>query len=135
MRAEVAVCDITPGERIREIRTRQGLSLGALAAKAGVSKSYLGRLETNDYARPGGPNLQLIAEALGVDVGYILGAGPDCPPSEADLPADLLHELLMAVDTAHDRWLLNRWATMAPEDLSAAAERIADTLRRLLAPA
>jgi hypothetical protein len=47
-----------------------------------------------------------------------------------DLPEGLLAELLLAVDQAHDRWLYAHWADLTPDDLAAAAERIADTLRR-----
>jgi AcrR family transcriptional regulator len=49
-----------------------------------------------------------------------------------DLPDDLLQALLIAVDVAHDRWLFAHWTEMSPTDIGVAAERIADTLRRLL---
>jgi AcrR family transcriptional regulator len=81
-----------------------------------------------------GPLAEVWAAAMGLMAG-LLQRGHELGMVRSDLPADLLRELLLAVDTAHDRWLLDRWATMAPEDLSAAAERIADTLRRLLSPA
>ena len=42
--------------------------------------------------------------------------------------------LLVAVDVAHDRWLFARWQELSPADLDQAADRIADTLQRLLAP-
>jgi AcrR family transcriptional regulator len=51
-----------------------------------------------------------------------------------DMPEDLLLSLLIAVDDAHDRWLLAHWPEMAPADLEQAADRISDTLRRLLSP-
>jgi AcrR family transcriptional regulator len=51
-----------------------------------------------------------------------------------DLPDDLLQGLLIAVDVAHDRWLFAHWAEMSPADIGIAADRIADTLRRLLEP-
>ena len=51
-----------------------------------------------------------------------------------DLPKGLLQELLMAVDTAHDRWLFDHWAEMTPTEIDLAADFIADTLRRLLEP-
>jgi AcrR family transcriptional regulator len=50
-----------------------------------------------------------------------------------DLPDDLLIALLIAVDEAHDRWLYAHWAALSPADVEAAAGRIADVLRRLLA--
>jgi AcrR family transcriptional regulator len=51
-----------------------------------------------------------------------------------DLPDDLLEALLVAVDVAHDRWLYAHWPEMSPADIDVAAERMADLLRRLLAP-
>ena len=50
----------------------------------------------------------------------------------SDMPEDLLLALLIAVDDAHDRWLFAHWPDLAPADLEQAAERISDTLRRLL---
>lgn len=50
----------------------------------------------------------------------------------SDMPEDLLLALLIAVDDAHDRWLFAHWPELAPADLEQAAERISDTLRRLL---
>jgi AcrR family transcriptional regulator len=52
-----------------------------------------------------------------------------------DLPEDLLISLLVAVDDTHDRWLLGHWPELTPADLEQAAERVSDTLRRLLSPA
>lgn len=52
-----------------------------------------------------------------------------------DLPEGLLQELLIAVDTAHDHWLFERWADMTPAEIDLAADRIVDILRRLLEPA
>ena len=51
-----------------------------------------------------------------------------------DLPEELLLSLVIAVDDAHDRWLFAHWSELSPADLEQAATRIADTLRRLLAP-
>ena len=39
----------------------------------------------------------------------------------------------MAMDDAHDRWLFARWDKLSAADLTQAAERISDTMRRLLA--
>jgi len=53
----------------------------------------------------------------------------------SDLPDELLHALVMAVDEAHDSWLFRHWSELTPNDLELAAIRIVDTLRRLLSPA
>jgi len=49
-----------------------------------------------------------------------------------DMPEDLLLALLIAVDDAHDRWLFAHWPELTTADLEQAAQRISDTLRRLL---
>lgn len=62
-------------DRIRRFRDDAGLSLTALAAKAGISKSYLHRLESGavDAPRPSGKTLYALAEALGVTMSDLLG--------------------------------------------------------------
>ncbi len=62
-------------ERIRRFRDDTGLSLTALAGKAGISKSYLHRLESGavDAPRPSGKTLYALAEALGVTMSDLLG--------------------------------------------------------------
>ena len=51
-----------------------------------------------------------------------------------DLPADLLQDLMGAVDAAHDRWLYARWADLSEARREDAVEGISDTLKRLLTP-
>ena len=60
------------GERIRLERTRFGLSLGRLAAIAGLSKAYLVRLENDPRANPSLETLQRIADALDTTVADLL---------------------------------------------------------------
>ena len=62
------------GARIRRFRDDTELSLSALATKAGVSKGYLHRLESDvTEVRPSGKTLYALAEALGVTMSDILG--------------------------------------------------------------
>lgn len=62
------------GTRIQRYRHEAGLSLSALAAKAGVSKGYLHRLESDtSVTRPSGKTLYAVAEALGVTMSDLLG--------------------------------------------------------------
>lgn len=77
------------GARIRRFRDDSGLSLSALAAKAGVSKGYLHRLEGDSTdARPSGKTLYALAEALGVTMSDLLGRKL-LGPAQADVPAAL----------------------------------------------
>lgn len=77
------------GVRIRRFRDDAGLSLSALAAKAGISKGYLHRLESDSTdVRPSGKTLYVLAEALGVTMSDLLGRkllGPAQPRVPAAL--------------------------------------------------
>lgn len=57
---------ITLGEKIAEIRKKKDISIRDLAAKSGVSKGYLSKLENNKILSPSLKKLDKIAEALGV---------------------------------------------------------------------
>jgi transcriptional regulator with XRE-family HTH domain len=59
------------GPAIRQLRQQQGLSLSDLAAKSGVSVSYLSRLEKGRSA-PSFTLLSKLAQELGVDIGYFV---------------------------------------------------------------
>ena len=62
------------GTRIRELREKRGMDQITLAAKAGITQSYLSRLELNKHT-PSYPILEKLAEALGViDKGFFFGA-------------------------------------------------------------
>lgn len=77
------------GTRIRRFRDDAGLSLTALAAKAGVSKGYLHRLEAGGSdARPSGKTLYALAEALGVTMSDLLGRKL-LGPAQPDIPSEL----------------------------------------------
>lgn len=62
------------GNRIRDLRRKHGLTLEALAAKIGSSKSYVWEIENKDVARPSAEKLSLIATALETTTDYLLGA-------------------------------------------------------------
>lgn len=57
---------------VRKHRERAGLSVRALAAKAGIHHSYLARLENGDNDKPTPDVLQNIAAALGIDPSKLL---------------------------------------------------------------
>lgn len=63
--------NISTGERIRNFRKAAGLSLNALAGKAGISKGSLGSIENEE--RPAGLSvLKRIAEALKIEVSVLV---------------------------------------------------------------
>ena len=64
----------------------------------------------------------------------LLQRGRELGVIRTDLPEELLLSLVIAVDDAHDRWLFAHWSELSTADLEEAAGRIANMLRRLLAP-
>lgn len=54
-------------DRIRELRTDQGIDQKTLAERAGVSRSLVSRLERGMH-EPSASNLKAIADALGVSI-------------------------------------------------------------------
>lgn len=62
------------GDRIKELRTKQGLTLDQLAQLTNSSKSYIWELENKNPPRPSAEKLAAIAAALGVTVDYLIGS-------------------------------------------------------------
>jgi transcriptional regulator with XRE-family HTH domain len=62
------------GKKIKDLRTKAGLTLDQLAHETGSSKSYIWELENKNPPRPSAEKLSAIAVALGVTVDYLLGA-------------------------------------------------------------
>ena len=64
----------------------------------------------------------------------LLRHGQEAGAVRRDLPDDLLLSLFIAVDDAGDRWLLAHWDDLTREELEATVRKMADAMRRLLAP-
>lgn len=62
--------------RLRRLRTARSLSLDALAAKTGVSRAYIWKLEVGRAENPGLRQLRALAPVLGVTPGYLAEAPP-----------------------------------------------------------
>ena len=79
------------GERLRYVRVQRGLSLEALAERAGVSKSFLWGVE-NDKSGISGERLLKVANVLGASLDYLLrgerSPGMERPPS-IEIPREL----------------------------------------------
>lgn len=80
-----------------------------------------------------GPLVELWQQAQ-VLLAQLIQRGRELGVIREDMPEELLLALLIAVDDAHDRWLYAHRAELSSTDLEQAADRISDTLRRLLAP-
>ncbi len=73
------------GERVRDIRMKCGLTLEALAAQVGSSKSYMWEIENKDVARPSAEKLHQIAAVLGTTAEYLLSADKVTEAEATDL--------------------------------------------------
>lgn len=80
------VPDNALGARIRALRDAEGLSLGDLAEKTGVSKSYLWNLENKPgHQKPSADTVYAIAKVLGTTMSALLGRRLlSEPPDEID---------------------------------------------------
>jgi len=56
------------GARIKALRMKRGMTQEQLAAKAGLSRIYIAKLEASERMSPSFPALERIARALGVKV-------------------------------------------------------------------
>lgn len=103
----------TLGERLRAVRTEQGLSLRDVERKSGVNSGYLSQLERNEIASPGPSTLQKLAAAYGepFDVlmlwaGYIeaddTGLAPNAKRALSMLGEDFTEDELRVMKTVLD---------------------------------
>ena len=70
------------GEKIRQLRKDQQMTLDALALAAGMSKSYLWELENKESPRPSAEKLDALAKILGRPVSYFLDSEEEVPEEE-----------------------------------------------------
>ncbi len=73
----------TVGQRINYIRQEMGLTLEALAARSGLSKSFIWEVE-QDRSGISGQRLLQVADALNASVEYLLRGGS---PTEYESPS------------------------------------------------
>jgi transcriptional regulator with XRE-family HTH domain len=79
----------TFGERLRKHRTQRSLSLDDLAAKTGLSKAYLWRLETNPDINPSIEVAQKLASGLEVTILALIAAPSIEAEGRAEIPPTL----------------------------------------------
>ena len=113
------------GSRIRAARTARGWEKAALARKAGVSASYIGRLEAGAYPRPSLQRLTAIADALGLRV-IDLTEQPTTDPDAA-----LLEQVraLVGTDETLVRAILADLTARTVDDRLSVLRFMADALR------
>ena len=101
------------GARITALRLRMGESVASFAARSGVAKSHIYKLEAGGLDNPTVTTLTGIAQALGITLDELLGnppAGDKGEPAERPIPASLLkflreweseHKATMPKDVVH----------------------------------
>ncbi len=65
--------------------------------------------------------------------GAIIRRGQALGVIRADLPLDLLVEIARGADEGGDRWMMDRWDTFTPEEMSRIVDARVDLLRDMLA--
>ena len=96
------------GNKIKEYRKKQGLTLEKLATQADISKSYLWELENRDSASPSAEKLTAIADALGVTTSFLLDNDKRAPKEkELDEAFFRSYQTLEANDKAQLRKILD----------------------------
>lgn len=76
-------------EKLKALRLQRGLTLQALGDRVGVGKSTVRKWENGDIKNMGRDKIELLAKALDVDPGYLMGwdeteteEPPDTPSPE-----------------------------------------------------
>ena len=98
--------DTSPiGSRVRAVRVRQGMSLGALADATGLSKTHLSRIERGERSLDRRSTLQAIADALRTPVEELTGQ-PYTPRNQAETTAHAaaldIRDVLMGTELGED---------------------------------
>ena len=70
------------GDKIRNLRKKNGLTLDKLAEMSGSSKSYIWALENKNPPRPSAGKISNIAEALGVSTEFLINEELATPSDE-----------------------------------------------------
>lgn len=76
-------------DRIKDMRLQADISVSKLAEMAGISKGYLSQLENGEASNPTWQVLTKIAEALGTDPTYLMGAEDSSALEGVHLPGGL----------------------------------------------
>ena len=78
------------GDRIKMLRTQQGLTLEEVGNRVGVGKSTVRKWECGQIANMRRDKIALLADALGVSAAYLMGwkeeAAPACPTLPDAIP-------------------------------------------------
>lgn len=114
---------MTFGERLRELRKENGMTLDEVAEQVGLAKATIYRYETGTIKKIPAENYHLLANLFGVSRPYIMGwtdERHDDPDQNLDIVAEKLRET--------DREAGRRWKPASGSDCMTAANQALRTL-------
>lgn len=101
------------GELVQKYRKEKGLSLSALAERAGIAKSYLSSLERNIQTNPSVQLLEKLSAVLDISVEKLLNEKPEINEKELDYEwAELVKEAMdsgVSKDQFKEFLEFNKW--------------------------
>ncbi|MGM8212539.1 helix-turn-helix domain-containing protein [Virgibacillus sp. W0430] len=102
------------GEKIKQLRKNQKMSISELAEKAGVAKSYLSSIERNLQSNPSIQFMEKISDVLGITVNELIRDEEEVQAEERlDKEwLDLVHEAMhsgVTKDQFKEYLEFNRW--------------------------
>lgn len=101
------------GELVQKYRKEKGLSLSALAERAGIAKSYLSSLERNIQTNPSVQLLEKLSAVLDISVEKLLNEKPEVNEKELDYEwAELVKEAMdsgVSKDQFKEFLEFNKW--------------------------
>lgn len=100
------------GTMVKEARQRKGWTQGELAARCGVTQSYISQIERGEKYNVPLETLQALAAALDLSLDMLAGAVPPLPTQVAELAAQGLKEEEVAR-------LVAIWPHLTPQDREA----------------
>jgi transcriptional regulator with XRE-family HTH domain len=92
----------TLGEELKAVREVKGLSLAAVAGPAGMSATYLQKLERGEVESPSPHRLHRLAEVLELDYADLMEAAGYIVPRQSNGNPEQRHSLLEQALSAED---------------------------------
>ena len=94
------------GDKIRMLRTQQGLTLEEVGQRVGVGKSTVRKWESGQIANMRRDKIALLAQALGVTPAYLMGWKESAQQPTADPAEARLQEIYRQLSSEGRRLLL-----------------------------
>lgn len=103
---------------IYNLAKQQGIKIGDLEEKAGVSRGYLSRINKPDGASPSIEMLTSIAEQLGTSVDYLIYSSTDSLSINGVMIVDFVEKLLANTALARQEWTRDPYDILTKQSYS-----------------